>query len=352
MDQLRVVVVGATGNVGTSVVEALASDPAVNEIVGVARRLPEWDAPKTEWRAADVETDDLSGLFRGADVVVHLAWLFQPTHDPLTTWRVNVGGSIRVFEAAAAARVPALVYASSVGAYSPGPKDRPVDETWPTHSLPTAAYGREKAYVERVLDSFERDHTDVRVVRMRPAFIFKRQSASEQRRLFAGPLLPGRLVRPGFIPVIPDIPGLVFQAVHAADAADAYRRAVVGDAAGAFNLAAAPVIDAAALAELLHARVVPMPRRPVRAVVAAAWHLRLVPADPALFDLALELPVMDTGRAEAELGWKPEYSSLQALSEFLEGLRSAEGMDTPPLEAHAGGPLRVREWVSGVGQRP
>ena len=35
---MRVVVVGATGNVGTSVVSALAADEAVESIVGLARR--------------------------------------------------------------------------------------------------------------------------------------------------------------------------------------------------------------------------------------------------------------------------------------------------------------------------
>ena len=44
---MRVVVTGATGNVGTSVVSALAADPNVTEIVGLARRAPDWDAPKT-----------------------------------------------------------------------------------------------------------------------------------------------------------------------------------------------------------------------------------------------------------------------------------------------------------------
>ncbi|WP_369028531.1 NAD-dependent epimerase/dehydratase family protein, partial [Nocardia farcinica] len=109
-------------------------------------------------------------LFRGADVVVHLAWLFQPTHRPLDTWRANVGGTARVLEAVAAARVPALVYASSVGAYSPCTDDRPVSESWPTEGWPGAAYMLEKAYVERLLDTFERQQPDCRVVRMRPAF--------------------------------------------------------------------------------------------------------------------------------------------------------------------------------------
>ena len=38
---MRIVVTGATGNVGTSVVQALAQDPDVTEIVGVARQVKE-----------------------------------------------------------------------------------------------------------------------------------------------------------------------------------------------------------------------------------------------------------------------------------------------------------------------
>ena len=83
---LRVVVTGASGNVGTSVVEALSADPAVERILGIVRRQLEWTVPKTEWALADVAKDDLGYLLRGADVVIHLAWLFQPTHEPVTTW--------------------------------------------------------------------------------------------------------------------------------------------------------------------------------------------------------------------------------------------------------------------------
>jgi UDP-glucose 4-epimerase len=142
---MRVVIVGASGNVGTSLVRALASDQQITSVLGLASRLPAWQADKTEWATANITTDDLASRFRGADAVVHLAWLFQPTHDPVRTWRTNVLGSIRVFEAVAEAEVPALVYASSVGAYSPGPKDRAVDESWPTDGWPAAGYCREKA---------------------------------------------------------------------------------------------------------------------------------------------------------------------------------------------------------------
>lgn len=362
----RVVVVGATGNKGTALVRALAEEPAVASVLGLARRLPDWHPPKTDWATVDLaggpedtaghtEADPvrrkLAEHFRGAAAVVHLAWLFQPTRDPAVTWRTNVLGTLRVMAAVADAGVPALVYASSVGAYAPGPKDRAVDESWPTHGWPGAAYSREKAYLERALDAFEERHPRLRVVRLRPGFVFQRQSASQQRRLFAGPLVPGRLVRPGLLPAVPDLPGLRFQALHAEDAAAAYRLAVLRPVRGAFNLAADPWVDATTLARLLHARVVHLPSGPVRGALAAAWRLRLVPASPDLFDAVLRVPMMDTGRAREELGWVPRHSAEAALAEFLEGLRHGAGMPTAPLASRVRGG-RVGEAATGVGGRP
>src|SRR3954467_726274 len=220
---MRVVVTGASGNVGTSLLRALAEDDQVDEIVGLERRRPSREVPKTEWKSADIERNDLESLFRGAGCVVHLAWAIQPPPDLAALRRTNVDGSERVFRAVAEAGVPALVYASSVGAYSPGPKDRPVDESWPTEGTSTSFYARHKAEVESMLDRFQLERPEIRVVRLRPGLIFKRSSGEEQRRYFLGPLVPRALVRRGARTVVPDIGGLRFQAVHTRDVADAYR---------------------------------------------------------------------------------------------------------------------------------
>jgi nucleoside-diphosphate-sugar epimerase len=347
---MRVVVTGASGNVGTSLLRALAGEQQVTSVLGLARRRPQLEVAKTSWATADVAADDLTGHFRGADVVVHLAWLIQPSHDPYAMWRTNVVGTERVLAAASVAGVGAVVCASSVGAYSPGPKDRQVDEGWPTHGITTSSYSRDKAYQERLLDLFERDHPGVRVVRLRPALTFKREAASEIHRFFLGPLVPGSLARADIIPVVPKVKRLRTQAVHADDVGEAYRLAVVGDARGPFNLAADPVLDADTLAALLDARPVKVPAGLLKAGAAATWRLHLQPVSPGWLDLALQSPLMDAARARAELGWQPRRSATHALEELLAGLREGAGADTPPLDPKAGGPLRLAEFRTGVGR--
>jgi nucleoside-diphosphate-sugar epimerase len=348
---MRVVVVGATGNVGTSVLDALAGEPQVESVLGLARRVPEVELPKVEWARADVTADELVPHFRGADCVVHLAWKIQPSRDAEALRATNVNGSARVFLAAAEAKVPTLVYASSVGAYSPGPKDRRVDESWPTGGIPSSFYSRHKAEVERILDRFEQEQPRTRVVRLRPGLIFKREAATGIRRLFAGPFLPGALLHPRLLPVVPDLPRLRFQAVHSRDVGDAYRLAIVGDARGAFNIAAEPILDPQELGRLLQARPVRVPERLVRGAAALTWRLHLQPTPPGWVDLALNSPLLDVTRAREELGWQPTHSAGESLLELLAGLRAGDGAPTPPLDPDASGPARVRELAGGVGHR-
>jgi UDP-glucose 4-epimerase len=348
---MKVVVTGATGNVGTSVVEALGEAPEVERVVGLARRRPSWQPSKTTWEDVDILSADLASIFAGADAVIHLAWAIQPSHDHQTLERINVEGSSRVFDAVVEAGVPKLVYASSVGAYSPGPKDREVDESWPTGGTQSSFYSRHKALVEDLLDELEKRAPRVEVVRMRPALIFKGEAATEIRRLFVGPFLPSFLVRRGLIPAIPRFPRLRFQAVHSADVGRAYALATVRDVSGTFNLAAEPPIGPDELARTLGARTFPVPASLARRLVDLSWRLRMQPTPPGWLDMALAVPLMSSRRAREELGWEPRKTSIEALEELLEGIRRGAGKAAaPPLEpAGVGG--RLDEVRTGVGGR-
>jgi UDP-glucose 4-epimerase len=347
---MKVVITGASGNVGTSLLAALRDEPAVEEIVAVARRHGGLEKPRVRWVAADVTKDPLDEIVRGADVVVHLAWLIQPSRDGALLRSVNVDGSLRVFTAAARAGA-AIVHASSVGTYAPGPKDRPVDESWPATGVETLFYSRHKAECEAILDQLEREHPRLRIVRLRPGLIFKREAASEIRRLFVGPLLPSPLVRADLIPLVPDLARLRVQAVHSLDVGEAYRQAIVRDVHGAFNVASEPVIDPDFLARVLGARKVPADARLLRAATDLSWRLRLQPTPPGWLDLALGVPIMDVTRARTELGWTPTRTVEEAFTELLDGLRDGATGPTPPLSDAVSGPLRIRELLTGVGAR-
>jgi UDP-glucose 4-epimerase len=348
---MRVVVTGATGNVGSSVVRALAADERVDQVVGLSRRLPRNNHTDSVVSvAADVTRDDLGPVFEGADAVVHLAWAIQPARDRSLTRTTNVEGSRRVFGAAREAGVGTIVYASSIGAYSPGEQDEDarVDESWPTDGIPSSFYSVDKAEVESILDAFEREADDTRVVRLRPALIFKHAAGSEIRRLFAGPLIPNPLLEPSRLPVMPWVKGLTAQAVHTDDVADAYRRAVLDEnARGAFNIAAEPVLDKRSLAEALGVRVVELPAALLRPIVTASWRTHLQPTPPGWLDMAVGVPLMDTTRARDELGWEPRHDSTAALRELLAGISESAGEDLPPLAPDNFGARRWAELLRG-----
>jgi nucleoside-diphosphate-sugar epimerase len=331
---MRVVVFGATGNVGSQVVAALSADPEVSSIVGVARRPPSTDVSKVMWRARDISHDRLDDLLEGADAVIHLAWLIQPVRDEPLLRATNVEGSRRIFEAAASAGVPTLLYASSVGAYAgddaPGQRR---DETWPATGVGSSVYSRQKAEVEGILDEVERAHPELRVVRFRMALVFQRRAASEIGGFFLGPFVPLGLIGRRRLPVVPDVTGLTLQVVHAADVAAAYVAALHADAAGAFNLAAEPVLTPMDIAELLGARTVPVPAALMRSIVKVTFALRLQPTSTGWFDLGMRAPTMDTTAARSALGWSPVLDARATFGDLLDGFAEAMGAPTPALRA-------------------
>ncbi|WDF33025.1 NAD-dependent epimerase/dehydratase family protein [Arthrobacter agilis] len=352
---MRIAVIGATGNVGTALLTRLqraardresvqragydtSGDTAGITITGIARSLPDTSvAPYdgVDWHAIDIGTDEgresLSTVLTGVDAVVHLAWAIQPNRDEDFMHRTNVDGTAKVLAAAGSAGVRQVVCASSVGAYSPSDKTTRKDESWPTGGIDSSHYSRHKAEQERLLDSFEHEYPEIPVARLRPGLIFQSQAGSEIGRYFLGPLVP-KVVLGGLpLPLLPVPKEFVFQAVHAADVADAYWRVVARRASGAFNIAAEPELTPERVADLLGARrLIGLPVRVLRWIVGASWGLGLQRTDPGWIDMASQCPVMDTSRARSVLGWSAEHSSREAMAEVLAGLRAGRGRAASP----------------------
>lgn len=328
---MRIVITGATGNVGSALVRRLSADG--HDLVGVVRRPPESDFADVEWVRADLTEDSalrpLREAFRSADAVVHLAWGFQPSHDLAHLEELGVGGTRRVLEAVTAESVPHLVHMSSVGAYSPKQDDQRVDESWPTDGVPTSPYSQHKAAAERLLDAHESAGHGTLVTRMRPGIIGQRTAGSALLRYGVPGFVPARAL--GLVPVLPLDRSLSIPMVHADDVADAIARSLVRRVGGAFNLSAEPPLTTARIAEIFGARAVHVPAPVVRALMASAWHARLQQLDPGWLDLGFAVPLLDTARAQQELGWSPTVDAVSVFSETLAGMRDAASDRTPVL---------------------
>lgn len=339
---MRVVVLGATGNVGTALLRALRATHPDWQVVGVARRTPPLVEPydAATWSALDISQASsalpLHQLMTGADAVVNLAWAIQPARHEQAMARTNIDGTARVLAAARQAGVGQVIQASSVGAY--GPVDSPAhseaakpsaDESWPTTGIQTSGYSRHKVAVERLLDAAEAAGGPV-ITRLRPGLVLHGSAGAEVGRYFLGPWARAvGLVRA--LPVLP-VPGtMIASAVHADDLARGIVRLIERRSTGAFNFAAADSLTPARIAAAFGARRLPLPFVALRATVALSWRARLQPTDEGWLDLAQNLPLLDTTRARTELGWAPERSVEDALTELVTAMAGGKGTGSPVL---------------------
>lgn len=331
MNGITVAVTGPTGEIGLAAVAALEKDPAVERILGMARR--PFDPSdrgwlKTEYRQGDILDRNAVEAFVGeADVVVHLAFLIMGSREE--SGRINLVGTRNVFEATVAAERPGrLVYTSSVAAYGyHADNPSPLTEDVPTRGSPEHYYSEQKAELERVLKEVTAE-SSLEVFVLRPCIVAGPHAtaladAMPWRQIAAR--LPGAVSTvlgsvPGLRPPFPD-PGVPLQLVHHDDVASAIALAVTTDAPpGAYNIAGDGVVSLADAASALGAYPVRIPLVVARAASAVLGWLPKVPAAAEWLHTGRASVVMDTSKAKRELGWQPEYTSAQTLAELTKVL--------------------------------
>ena len=153
---LTVAVTGPTGEIGLPLMAELerraGGRPRCGGWPGARSTRPRRAGRRSPTAAA---TSSTAARWRrsstGADVAVHLA--FAIFGDREETRRVNLEGSRNVFEAAIAAGVKRLVYASSVAAYGFHPDNpQPLTEEVPARGSESFYYSAQKAELEATLD--------------------------------------------------------------------------------------------------------------------------------------------------------------------------------------------------------
>ena len=176
-DTERVVVTGATGNVGSWVVDGLADDGI--SVVGIDVEAPAGTRANAEFRSVDLtEQGPVWETLHEVepDAVVHLAALSDPTQTPDTrVFENNVTSTYNTLTAAGRMGTD-VVWTSSQAAYgalfaesSWNPDYLPIDEEHDRR--PEDAYGLSKVCSEEIARTVARRY-DIAVTTIRPATIF------------------------------------------------------------------------------------------------------------------------------------------------------------------------------------
>lgn len=321
---LTVAVTGPTGEIGQPLLRALDATREVGRIVGMARRPfdpASLGLKKTTYVQGDVtKRGDVDALVKGADVVVHLAFIIVAGSD--SSEDINLTGSRNVFEATVAAKAKRLVYASSVAAYGFHESNpSPLTEEVETKGTEAHAYSHHKAQVEELLSDVLGAGSKLATYVFRPCIVAGPDAPMLVEQIpyvRLGERLPSAVralfdAVPVLKPVIPD-PGVPFQLVHHDDVASAMRAAVLGRGkAGVYNLAGPGELTMRDFADALGWYSVPLPELMVDATAEIVARLPFLP-DEASWIEAFRTPViMSTAKARRELKWRPRHDALDTL---------------------------------------
>ena len=306
--ELRTVIIGATGHIGTWLVPRLVREG--HEVVAVSRgaRRPYHDAP--EWQAVEQVTIDRTAAERDGSFGRAIAALRGEAVVDLICF--DLDSASRLVDALRG-RIEILVHCGTLWVHGV-PSTRPYDETAPR--LPFGEYGIRKAQIERFLLDAAMDGFPVTV------------------------LHPGHITGPGWAPVnpagnldtgvfdalargdriaLPDDGSATLQHVHADDVAQAFARALSHREAAigeAFHIAAAEPVTMRGYAETAAAwfgRSANLEFLPWE-----EWRLTVGESDRAItHDHVLHSPHASILKARIALGFEPQYGAMAAAREAV-----------------------------------
>jgi UDP-glucose 4-epimerase len=175
---MKVVITGAHGKVGRATTRAMLD--AGHDVLAVDLTRPGFDrkdAGEARYQMADLtDAGQAFAVVRGADAVVHVAAIPEPTGNPAhVVFQTNLMSTFNVLEAAVSFGVSRFVNISSEtvpGFFFPErpflPEYAPVDELHPVH--PQDPYALSKTFGEQLMTAAV-ERSDIRAISIRPSWV-------------------------------------------------------------------------------------------------------------------------------------------------------------------------------------
>jgi UDP-glucose 4-epimerase len=307
-----VAITGAATFLGTNLVGLLEEEPGVRSVVAMDTHPPRTAGQKTRFYeldltepAAEERIAETLGA-EGVDTVVHLAFLASPTHATAFSHEFESVGTMHVLNACRRTKVQKLVMWSQTLLYGAHPTNPNfLSEKHPLRARRTEPYLLDKIEAENEVMRFGKPGQGRIVTILRTAPM-------------VGPTVDNFLTRYLSHRAVPTVLGFdpLMQFLHEADAISAFRLAVVRDAAGVFNVTPDGVLPLGLAIKLAGRTALPLPRPIANAVVGALWIAQVAEAPPTFFDYLQYVCVADGRLAQKVLGFRPLYSSREALTDY------------------------------------
>ena len=158
---MKIVVTGATGYIGSHLVEALLA--ANHNVHVIARSFPgllrakDIIHPNLSCHKADIsDINQILPIFASADVVYHLACSSLPhssNNSPIDDVSININGSLNVLESSRLASIKKFIFVSSGGTVYGLPSVVPIPESHGTN--PLCSYGITKLAIEKYVALYQ-----------------------------------------------------------------------------------------------------------------------------------------------------------------------------------------------------
>lgn len=303
----RILVTGATGNIGLATLEKLATGG--HEILATDVRDDPAIPDGVRYQDLDVRDEAAVQAIVAEfqpDAVVHLASVVTPGKGPAEkfAYDVDVNGTQYILDACTKQNVRRLVVTSSGAAYGyHADNPVPIHEDWPTRGNDAYAYSRHKSLIEQML-------RDARSENRGPEQVILRLCA------VLGPGLDNQLValfhRKRLLAIRNTVSPFVF--VWLDDLAEVIVRAATDGPAGEYNVAGDGQMTVDEIAGLLGKGTLTLPAWGLRLVLAIAKPLGLSQYGPEQVPFLQYRPVLANDALKEKFGYQPKLSSAEAFA--------------------------------------